>query len=64
MDELAIIGAEYSIWFELALTVENGIRPVLNTVAKGKLTAVLPPLGVGKTRFRTVLTPELYKLLN
>ncbi|KAF9313232.1 hypothetical protein BGZ91_006334 [Linnemannia elongata] len=63
MKELAIIGAEYNIWFELALTVENGIKPVLNAAAKGKVTAVLPPLGVGKTRFRTVLTPELNKLL-
>ncbi|KAF9118177.1 hypothetical protein BGW39_001416 [Mortierella sp. 14UC] len=63
MKELAIIGAEYNTWFELALTVGNGIKPVLNAAAKGKMTAVLPPLGVGKTRFRTVLTPELNKLL-
>ena len=41
MKELAIIGAEYNIWFELALTVENGIKPVLNAAAKGKVMAVL-----------------------
>ncbi|KAF9080668.1 hypothetical protein BGX23_001829, partial [Mortierella sp. AD031] len=50
MEELAIIGAEYNIWFELALTVENGIKPVLNAAAKGKMSAVHPPLGAGKTR--------------
>ncbi|KAG0059740.1 hypothetical protein BGZ89_000157 [Linnemannia elongata] len=63
MKELAIIGAEYNIWFELALTVERGIKPVLNAAAKGKVAAVHPPLGAGKARFHTVLTPELNKLL-
>lgn len=63
MKELSIIGAEYNFWFELALTVENGIKPVLNATAKGKLASVHLPSSVGKTRFHTVSTPELNKLL-
>ncbi|KAF9973725.1 hypothetical protein BGZ65_009114 [Modicella reniformis] len=42
MKELATIGAEYKIWFELALTVENGIKPVLDAAAKGKGVAAHP----------------------
>ncbi|KAK3836508.1 MAG: hypothetical protein JOS17DRAFT_772017 [Linnemannia elongata] len=63
MRDLATIGAEYKIWFELALTVENGIKPVLNAEAKGKAVASHPPLGAGKARFPTIPTPELNKLL-
>ncbi|KAG0010589.1 hypothetical protein BGZ81_002684 [Podila clonocystis] len=63
MKELATIGAEYKIWFELALTVESGIKPVLEAVAKGKVAAVHPPLAAGKARFFTIPTPELNKLL-
>ncbi|KAF9080493.1 hypothetical protein BGX23_002087, partial [Mortierella sp. AD031] len=63
MKELAIIGAEYNIWFELALTVESGIKPVLNAAAKGKVATVHPSLGVGKMRLHMVSTPELNKLL-
>ncbi|KAG0351257.1 hypothetical protein BC939DRAFT_498761 [Gamsiella multidivaricata] len=39
MKELATIGAEYNIWFELALTVENGIKLALNAAAKGKVSS-------------------------
>lgn len=63
MKELSIIGAEYNFWFALALTVENGIKPVLNATAKGKLASAHLPSSVGKTRFHTVSTPELNKLL-
>ncbi|KAG0317595.1 hypothetical protein BG000_004510 [Podila horticola] len=63
MKELATIGAEYKIWFELALTVESGIKPVLEAIAKGKVAAVHPPLAAGKARFFTIPTPELNKLL-
>ncbi|KAF9373499.1 hypothetical protein CPB97_000509 [Podila verticillata] len=63
MKELVTIGAEYKIWFELALMVENGIKPVLNAAAKGKVADVHSSLGTGKARFHTVSTPELNKLL-
>ncbi|KAF9149317.1 hypothetical protein BG015_008888 [Linnemannia schmuckeri] len=63
MRDLAIIGAEYKIWFKLALTVENSIKPMLSAEEKGKVVAVHPPLGAGKARFPTVPTPELNKLL-
>ncbi|KAF9132772.1 hypothetical protein BGW39_011354 [Mortierella sp. 14UC] len=56
MNELATIGAEYNIWFELALTVESGIKPVLNAAAKGKVMMVHLSLSVGKMRFQTVST--------
>ncbi|KAG0202834.1 hypothetical protein BGX33_009460 [Mortierella sp. NVP41] len=55
-------GIYYKIWFELALRVENGIKPVLNAAAKGKVAAVHSPLDAGKARFHTVSTPELNKL--
>lgn len=63
MKKLATIGPEYKIWFELAHTVENGIKPVLEAVAKGKVVAVHPPLAIAKTRLHTVSTPELDKPL-
>ncbi|KAF9325122.1 hypothetical protein BG006_011377 [Podila minutissima] len=63
LKELATIGAEYKIWFELALTVESGIKPVLNAAAKGKVAEVHSSLGTGKARLHTVSTPELNRLL-
>ncbi|KAF9345752.1 hypothetical protein BGX34_004509, partial [Mortierella sp. NVP85] len=63
MKELLTIGAEYKTWFELALTVEKGIEPVLDAAAKGKVAAVHRPPGAGKARLHTVSTPELNKLL-
>ncbi|KAG0320828.1 hypothetical protein BG000_003445 [Podila horticola] len=65
MNELATVGAEYKTWFELALTVESGIKPVLTAAAKGRVAVVHPSLctGTGDSRFHTVSTPELNKLL-
>ncbi|KAF8941775.1 hypothetical protein BGZ47_007193 [Haplosporangium gracile] len=63
MRDLTTIGVEYKIWSELALTVKNGIKPVLNVETKEKAAAVHPPLGAGNARLHTVPTPELNKLL-
>ncbi|KAF9958523.1 hypothetical protein BGZ65_001378, partial [Modicella reniformis] len=59
MMELATIGTEYNIWFELALTIENGIKSVLDAAAQGKMVAVHHPPSTGKARLHTVPTPEL-----
>ncbi|KAG0033703.1 hypothetical protein BGZ82_006013 [Podila clonocystis] len=59
MKEFATIEVEC----KMALSVENGIKPVLETAAKGKVAVVHPPLAAGKARFFTIPTPELNRLL-
>ncbi|KAF9416286.1 hypothetical protein BGZ94_010260 [Podila epigama] len=63
LKELGIIGAEFKQWFELARTVEHGIKPVLEAAAKGEVISAHPSLATTQKRFRTVSTPELNKLL-
>lgn len=63
MKELTTIVAEYKIWFELALTVKNGFKPVLNAAVKGKLAVVHPLQGARKAWLYIVSTPDLNKLL-
>ncbi|KAG0066960.1 anaphase promoting complex subunit 5 [Linnemannia elongata] len=57
MKELSIIGAEYNFWFTLALTVENGIKPVLNATAKASQKAhKFPPFMTSKRAFARTAT--------
>lgn len=63
LKDFLTIGMDCKLWFELALTVGNGIKPVLDAAAKGTVVAVCPPMGTGKARIRTTSTPDLNKLL-
>ncbi|KAF8953044.1 hypothetical protein BGZ46_003311 [Entomortierella lignicola] len=63
MKELATIGAEYKIWFELALTVKDGIKSVLEAVVKEEVPE-RHPVAAGDFRFKTLCTPELNRLLS
>ncbi|KAF9307716.1 hypothetical protein BG003_000308 [Podila horticola] len=63
LKDLPTIGMDYNLWFELAMTVGNGIKPVLDAAAKGTVVADRPPMGAGKARIHTTSTPDLNKLL-
>ncbi|KAF8928191.1 hypothetical protein BGZ52_003640 [Haplosporangium bisporale] len=63
LKDLPTIEMDYNLWFELALTVGNGVKPVPDAAMKGTVAAVRLPMGAGKAQIRTTSTPDLNKLL-